>query len=92
LHSQETDIQTALAWANTANPNHIEIIRNWPTCGALVGTQAPSEVSYPNEGDTSTYTWGYDINPQSKKVVVVIDWLGRDVLIMQTRSNGLSLD
>ncbi|KAI9821960.1 MAG: hypothetical protein M1827_002542 [Pycnora praestabilis] len=58
---------SALAWADTSNPNNVEIIKNWPTSGQLVGSQTPSEIAYP-DGDTSNYSWGYDISPRARKV------------------------
>lgn len=59
---------TAVAWAETSRPSQIELITNWPTAGALVGAQVPSELSYPNDGDTTNYSWGYNISPKAKKV------------------------
>ena len=64
---------SAAAWAETSNPTQVEIIKNWPTSGQLVGAQAPSEIAYP-EGDTSNFSWGYDISPRARKV------LGRKLL------------
>ncbi|KAI9759750.1 MAG: hypothetical protein M4579_002135 [Chaenotheca gracillima] len=58
---------SAVAWADTTSPDQIEIIKNWPTSGQLVGAQAPSELSYA-DGDTTTYAWGYDIGPRARKV------------------------
>ncbi|KAI9683419.1 MAG: hypothetical protein M1829_005491 [Trizodia sp. TS-e1964] len=58
---------SALAWASTASPDQIEIIQNWPTSGALVGAQAPTEIAY-MDGDSSNYSWGYDISPLARKV------------------------
>lgn len=58
---------TAVAWADTLNPSHIEVIRNWPTAGAVVSSQVPTEIAYePNDRDR--YSWGYNIKPQSEKV------------------------
>ena len=59
---------TAVAWAETSRPGQIELITNWPTAGSLVGAQVPSEVSYPNDGDTTNFSWGYNISPKAKKV------------------------
>lgn len=58
---------SAVAWAETSRPAQIEVVTNWPTSGALVGLQAPTEISY-REGDTSTFTWGYNISPRARKV------------------------
>ena len=58
---------SAVAWAESSNPTQIEIIKNWPTSGQLVGAQAPSEIAYA-DGDTSTFSWGYDISPRVRKV------------------------
>jgi molecular chaperone DnaK (HSP70) len=58
---------SAAAFAVTTSPDHIELIRGWPTKGALVGTQVPTEIAY-EEGDTSAYSWGYDITPKQKRV------------------------
>ena len=59
---------TAVAWAETSRPGQIELITNWPTAGSLVGAQVPSELSYPTDGDTTNYSWGYSISPKAKKV------------------------
>ena len=59
---------TAVAWAETSRPAQIELITTWPTAGSLVGQQVPSEISYPNEGDTTNFAWGYNIGPRAKKV------------------------
>ncbi|KAI9703752.1 MAG: hypothetical protein M1836_007522 [Candelina mexicana] len=58
---------SGLAWADTSTPQHVEIIKNWPTSGQLVGAQAPTEIAYP-DGDTSNFSWGYDIDPRARKV------------------------
>ncbi|KAI9842642.1 MAG: hypothetical protein M1837_007009 [Sclerophora amabilis] len=58
---------SAVAWADTTNPDQIEIIKNWPTSGQLVGAQAPSELAY-RDGDTTNPSWGYDIGPRARKV------------------------
>jgi molecular chaperone DnaK (HSP70) len=78
---------TAVAWTETSNPNHIEIIQNWPTSGQLVGTQVPTEIAYA-EGDTTNFSWGYDISPRVKKVVMS----ARSVTLYAntSRLNGLS--
>ena len=60
---------TAVAWTETSNPTHIEVIQNWPTSGQLVGNQVPSEIAY-KDGDTTTFSWGYDIPPTVKKVTL----------------------
>jgi len=60
---------TAVAWTETSNPNHIEIIQNWPTSGLLVGQQVPTEIAYA-DGDTTNFSWGYDISPRVKKVAM----------------------
>lgn len=59
---------SAVAWAETSKPSHIEVIKNWPTSGQLVGAQVPSEISY-KDGDTTSFSWGYDICPRDRKVV-----------------------
>ena len=59
---------SAVAWAETSRPDQIELIKNWPTSGQLVGTQAPSEIAY-GDGNTTNFSWGYDISPKDKKVV-----------------------
>ena len=61
---------TAVAWTETSNPTHIEVLQNWPTIGQLVGNQVPSEIAY-KDGDTTTFSWGYDIPPTVKKVVLM---------------------
>lgn len=58
---------TAVAWAEASNPNQIEIIRNWPTSGQLVGPQVPSEIAY-SEEDRNVFSWGYNISPDRRKV------------------------
>lgn len=58
---------TAVAWAEASNPNQIEIIRNWPTAGQLVGPQVPSEIAY-SEEDRNAFSWGYNISPDRRKV------------------------
>lgn len=58
---------TAVAWAEASNPNQIEIIKNWPTSGQLVGPQVPSEIAY-SEEDRNLFSWGYNINPDRRKV------------------------
>lgn len=58
---------TAVAWAEGSNPNQIEIIKNWPTAGQLVGPQVPSEIAY-SEEDRNAFSWGYNINPDRRKV------------------------
>ena len=58
---------TAAAWAETSNPDHVEVVQNWPTSGQLVGMQAPSEIAYA-DGDTSQFSWGYSITPRERKV------------------------
>lgn len=58
---------TGVAWASTSNPTELEIIKNWPTAGQLVGSQAPSEISYDHE-DVHAFSWGYNISPRSRKV------------------------
>ncbi|KAL8757027.1 MAG: hypothetical protein Q9184_004318 [Pyrenodesmia sp. 2 TL-2023] len=58
---------TAAAWADTLNPSHIEVIKNWPTAGAIVSSQVPTEIAYePN--DRERFSWGYNIKPQSEKI------------------------
>lgn len=58
---------TAAAWADTLNPSHIEVIKNWPTAGAVVNSQVPTEIAYEPE-DRNRFSWGYNIKPQSEKV------------------------
>ncbi|MCJ1376934.1 hypothetical protein MMC17_000024 [Xylographa soralifera] len=66
---------TAVCWnwssnstgANLVDHSHSEIIKNWPTSGNLVGMQVPSEIAY-RDGDTTEYSWGYDIGPREKKL------------------------
>ena len=58
---------TAAAWADTSDPAQVELIKNWPTSGQLVGAQAPSEIAY-SENDSSNFSWGYDISPRARKV------------------------
>ena len=58
---------TAVGWADTSNPNQVEIIKNWPTAGQLVGAQAPSEIAYDDE-NPQEYSWGYNISPRARKV------------------------
>ena len=66
---------TAVCWnwssqstgANPIAPFQTEIIKNWPTSGNLVGAQVPSEIAY-RDGDTTEYSWGYDIGPRERKV------------------------
>lgn len=58
---------TAVGWADTSNPTQVEIIKNWPTAGQLVGPQAPSEIAY-DEENPQEYSWGYNISPRAKKV------------------------
>ena len=43
------------------------LLHNWPTSGALVGQQTPSEIAYP-PNDTTNFSWGYDIDPRVKRV------------------------
>lgn len=62
---------TAVAWAEASNPNQIEIIKNWPTSGQLVGPQVPSEIAY-SEEDRNVFSWGYNINPDRRKVNKII--------------------
>ena len=59
---------SAVAWANTAQPDQVEIIKNWPTAGRLVGTQVPSEIAYPDPNDLTNFQWGYNINPKHRIV------------------------
>ena len=69
---------TAVCWnwssestgANSVDPSHSEIIKNWPTSGNLVGMQVPSEIAY-RDKDTTEYSWGYDIGPREKKVLEI---------------------
>lgn len=58
---------SALAWASSFSPDQVEIIKNWPSSGQLVGSQAPTEIAY-EDGDTTAFSWGYDIPPQTRKV------------------------
>ena len=58
---------SAAGWSESGNPNHIELLRNWPTSGQMVGLQAPTEIAYKPE-DTTQYSWGYDIDPRAKKI------------------------
>lgn len=58
---------TAVAWAEASNPTQIEIIKNWPTSGQLVGPQVPSEIAY-SEEDRNLFSWGYNISPDRRKV------------------------
>jgi molecular chaperone DnaK (HSP70) len=58
---------SAVAWAESSHPSQIEIIKNWPTSGQLVGAQTPTEVAYV-DGDTTNYSWGYNISPRARKV------------------------
>ena len=37
---------SAVGWAESSNPNQIELLRNWPTSGQMVGLQAPTEIAY----------------------------------------------
>jgi hypothetical protein len=60
-------LSSALAWASSYSPDQIEIIRNWPSSGQLVGPQAPTEIAY-EDGSTSGFSWGYDIPPNRRKV------------------------
>ena len=85
---------SAAAWAETSNPNQIEIIKNWPTSGQLVGSQAPSEIAYP-DGDTSNFSWGYNISPRARKVSNLMrgeEASDTKPKIHLFRSNGSSLD
>ncbi|KAI9773266.1 MAG: hypothetical protein M1839_002178 [Geoglossum umbratile] len=59
---------SALAWASSFSPDQIEIIKNWPSLGQLVGSQAPTEIAY-EDGNTTTFSWGYNIPPQSRKLM-----------------------
>ncbi|KAL8831907.1 MAG: hypothetical protein Q9170_005100 [Blastenia crenularia] len=58
---------TAAAWADTSNRSQIEIIKNWPTAGPVVGSQVPSEICY-DQGGRERVSWGYNIKPQSDKI------------------------
>lgn len=58
---------TAAAWADASNPGQIEIIKNWPTAGHIVGSQVPSEIAY-DHNDRSSFSWGYCIGVHSHKV------------------------
>lgn len=62
---------TAVAWAEASNQSQIEIIKNWPTSGQLVGPQVPSEIAY-SEEDRNVFSWGYNINPDRRKVKKII--------------------
>lgn len=58
---------TAVAWAENSSSSQLEIITNWPTAGAIVGAQVPSEIAY---GDSrANFSWGYNISPRSRKVI-----------------------
>ena len=80
---------SAVAWAESSNPTQIEIIKNWPTSGQLVGAQAPSEIAYA-DGDTSTFSWGYDISPRVRKVIEGQPSQTTTGLNVECRSNGSS--
>ncbi|KAL8714311.1 MAG: hypothetical protein Q9220_001642 [cf. Caloplaca sp. 1 TL-2023] len=58
---------TAVAWADASQPNHVEIIRNWPTAGQVVSCQVPSEIAY-DCADRTLYSWGYNISSLSRKI------------------------
>ncbi|KAI5807165.1 hypothetical protein EDC01DRAFT_781954 [Geopyxis carbonaria] len=58
---------SALAWASTSSPTHITLIGAWPSAGSRTHHSAPSEISYP-PGSTSSYTWGYDIAPNARRL------------------------
>ena len=65
---------SAVAWAETSRPDQIELVKNWPTSGQLVGSQTPTEIAY-LEGDTTKFSWGYDISPRARKVSLVLSIL-----------------
>ncbi|KAL9604108.1 MAG: hypothetical protein Q9219_000696 [cf. Caloplaca sp. 3 TL-2023] len=58
---------TAAAWADASNPSHIEIIKNWPTAGQVVGSQVPTEIAYDHDNQSRVF-WGYGIGPHLKKI------------------------
>ena len=60
---------TAVAWAESSHPEQIEVLKNWPTAGQLVGEQVPSEIAY-NDDDPDDFSWGYNIDPQARTVLV----------------------
>lgn len=59
---------SAAAWALVSDPSHIDLIRNWPSAGQLVGIKVPTEIAYPVDGDDAGISWGYSISPRSRKV------------------------
>ncbi|KAL8907343.1 MAG: hypothetical protein Q9207_001461 [Kuettlingeria erythrocarpa] len=71
---------TAAAWADTLDASHIEVIKNWPTAGAVVSSQVPTEIAY-EPYDSDRYSWGYNIKPQSEK----IKWFKLSLEIEQDR-------
>ncbi|KAI9762373.1 MAG: hypothetical protein M1840_001266 [Geoglossum simile] len=54
--------------ASFFSPDQVKIIKNWPLLGQLVGSQAPTEIAYEDEG-TTAFSWGYDIPPQTQKIM-----------------------
>ncbi|KAF8537474.1 hypothetical protein BDD12DRAFT_744792, partial [Trichophaea hybrida] len=59
---------SALAWASTSSPNHISLIGNWPSAGTRTHHSAPTEISYHVPGNTTDFTWGYDIAPNQRRL------------------------
>ena len=59
---------SALAWASTASPSHITLIGSWPSAGNRVQHSTPTEISYTNTGSLDEYTWGYDIEPNQRRL------------------------
>ncbi|KAL8702742.1 MAG: hypothetical protein Q9201_004095 [Fulgogasparrea decipioides] len=60
---------TAAAWADASNSSQIEVIRNWPTAGNIVGSQVPSEIAY-DQKDRTVFSWGHNIKPKSHKDIL----------------------
>ena len=59
---------SAAAWAMMSDKK-VQVERNWPTSGQMVGTKVPTEIAYPiNSKGNSSLSWGYDISPRDRKV------------------------
>ncbi|KAI9892503.1 MAG: hypothetical protein M1814_001460 [Vezdaea aestivalis] len=80
---------SGIAWAESTHPEHVEIMRNYPTNGQLVGQQVPTEIAY-EEGGTTKFSWGYDISFRMKKVKWFKLGLEADHEVLQQLPPGLT--
>ncbi|KAF8243757.1 actin-like ATPase domain-containing protein [Wilcoxina mikolae CBS 423.85] len=59
---------TSVAFAHTACPNDVELVRTWPGCGTGASTadQVPTEIAY-TDLTSRTKKWGYEVQATTQR-------------------------